>query len=39
MLPATTRRNPLARLELFFDGSRHGPHLALRQIRVRDGAV
>jgi hypothetical protein len=36
MLPATTtRRNPLARLELFFDGSRRWPHLALRRIQER----
>jgi hypothetical protein len=39
MLPATTRRNPLACLELFFDGSGHWPHFAMRRIHVPDTAL
>jgi hypothetical protein len=39
MLPATTRRNPLACLQLFFDGTCQWSHLALRRIRVPDTAA
>jgi hypothetical protein len=39
MLPATTRRNPLACLAWFFDGTCHGAHLAMRRIHLPDTAL